>query len=120
MELLISWLILTVAVLITAQVLPGFRVHRFGDALVVAALVGILNLLLGWFFFVVIGFATLGLGFLLAFLTRLVADALVLKLVDALTTRLTIRSFGTAFLAALLMSALGTAMEWLVGHSYAL
>ena len=35
MTLLLSWLVLTVAVWITATVLPGVRVKSFGDAVLV-------------------------------------------------------------------------------------
>jgi putative membrane protein len=112
MGLLISWLLLTLAVLATSAIIPGFRVKGFGSAILVAALIGILNALLGWFFFAVIGIATLGLGFLLAFITRWIVNAIILKIADALTSRLSIRSFGTAMLAALVMAGLGTLFEW--------
>jgi putative membrane protein len=112
MGLLISWLLLTLAVLATAAIVPGFRIRGVGSAILVAALFGILNVLLGWLLFAVIGIATLGLGFLLAFVTRWIVNAIILKLVDGLTSRLSIRSFGTALLAALVMSGLGTLFEW--------
>ena len=65
----------------------------------------------------VIGVGTLGIGFLLAFLTRWVVDAILLKITDAMTSRLTIKSFGWAMLAALMMSAIGTLGQYLVhGH----
>ncbi|RMG20910.1 MAG: hypothetical protein D6729_01990 [Deltaproteobacteria bacterium] len=114
MQILLSWLVLSVAVLLTAALLPGMRVRGISGALVTAALFGALNWLLGWLFFVVIGVATLGLGFLFAFLSRWLVNAIVLKMADALTDRLTIRSFGTAFIAAGLISLFGTGLEYLV------
>ena len=114
MELLFSWLILTLIVWLTAALLPGFEVRGVGGAILVAALFGVLNFLIGWFLFVIIGLGTLGLGFALAFITRWIVDALVLKIVDGLTQRLTIVSFGRAFLAALIMSGLGTLGEMLL------
>ncbi len=114
MSLVLSWLILSLAVWITAIVLPGFHVKSFGSAIVVAALFGILNFLLGQLFFVLLGIVTLGLAWLLAFLTRWLINALILKLTDALTDRLTIDSFGWALGGALMMSALGTLGEWLI------
>jgi putative membrane protein len=62
----------------------------------------------------VLGIATLGLGFLLAFITRWVVNAIVLKLTDALTDHLKIDSFGWALGGALLMSVLMTLGEWVV------
>ena len=114
MEILLSWFVLAFAVWLTAILLPGFEVRGFGGALVVAAVFGVLNWLLGWLIFVVIGIGTLGLGFLLAFVTRWLVTAILLKVTDALLTTLTIRSFGVAFVGGLIMSALGTLGEWAV------
>ena len=47
MSLLLSWLILSFAVWLTATILPGFHVKSFGSAILVAALFGILDFLLG-------------------------------------------------------------------------
>jgi len=114
MLLLVHWLIFAVAVLLAAAIVPGVRVSGFGSALVAAALFGILNWLLGRLIFVGLGVATLGLGFLLAFLTRWVVDAIVLKLTAALTDRIAIRGFAPALLMALVMSAFAGAGEYLV------
>jgi putative membrane protein len=112
MGLLITWLLLTLAVLATAWIIPGFKIRGIGSAVLVAALFGVLNVLIGWLLFAVIGIATLGLGFLLAFVTRWIVNAILLKIVDGLTSHLSIRSFGTALVAALVMSGLGTLFEW--------
>jgi putative membrane protein len=113
MHILISWLLLSVSVWITALILPGFRVRGFGGALVVAAIFGLLNWAMGWLLFVAIGLGTLGLGFLLAFITRWIVDAILLKITDWATDRLEIRSFGWALAAALVMSLLGTAADYI-------
>jgi len=114
MEILLSWLVMSIAVWLTAVLLPGFEVRGFGGAVIVAAVFGLLNWLLGWLLFVVIGLGTLGLGFLMAFLTRWLVMALLLKLTDALLDSLEIRSLGMAFLGAAVMSLLGTAGQWAV------
>jgi putative membrane protein len=114
MSLLFSWLILSAAVWFTAMILPGFHVRSPASALVVAAVFGVLNFFLGWILFGLLGLMTLGLGFLLAFLTRLVVNAILLKLTDAMTDHLTIDSFKWALGGALLMSVLGTLGEGLV------
>lgn len=114
MTLLLSWLILSLAVWLTAALLPGFHVKSAGSAILVAALVGVLNFLLGWLLFAVFTVATLGLAWLLAFVTRWIIDAIILKLVDSLTDRLTIDGFGWALAGAFVMSAIGTLGEWLI------
>ncbi|MDX1567813.1 MAG: phage holin family protein, partial [Longimicrobiales bacterium] len=69
---------------------------------------------LGWIFFVVFAIGTLGIALLLAFLTRWIIDAILLKITDAVSDALKIDSFGWALGAALMMSVLGTLGEWLI------
>jgi putative membrane protein len=114
MGLLLSWLILSFAVWVTAVVLPGFHVKSFGSAVLVAAIFGILNFLLGWLLFAIFTIATLGLAWLLAFITRWIINAILLVLTDRLTDHLTIDSFGWALGGALMMSVIGTLGEMLV------
>jgi putative membrane protein len=111
---LLTWLIMSAAVWITATVLPGFHVKSFGSAIIVAAIFGVLNFLIGWLLFFVLGIATLGIGFLLAFITRWIVNAVLLKLTDALTDHLTIDGFRWALIGALMISVLGTLGEWLL------
>lgn len=114
MDILISWLVMSVAFWATARIVPGFEVEGVRGAVIVAALFGVINWLIGWLLFAVIGVVSLGIGFLLAFLTRWLVNAILLKLTDALSSQLRIRSFGTALLGALLISLFGTAGEWVV------
>lgn len=118
MSILLSWLILSLAVWITALVLPGFHVRSFGSAILVAAMFGVLNFFLGWLIFAVFTVATLGLAWIFAFITRWIINAILLKLTDALTDRLRIDSFGWALAGALMMSALGTIGQWLVMRGF--
>ena len=62
----------------------------------------------------ILGIASLGIGFLLAFITRWIVNAILLKVVDAVSDKLNIRSFGTALVGALIISLLGTIGQWLV------
>jgi putative membrane protein len=114
MSLLLSWLVLSIAVWITAAVLPGFHVKNFPSAILVAAVFGILNFLLGWLLFAVFTVVTLGIAWLLAFITRWIINAILLLLTDRLTDRLKVDSFGWALGGALMMSAIGTLGEWLI------
>jgi putative membrane protein len=114
MGILVPWAVLTVAFLVAAYVLPGVEVKGLGGAIFVAALFGILNALLGWLLFVVIGIVTLGLGFLLGFLTRWLVNTILLKLADALTDSLTIRGWSSAAIGALVLSVVTAVLEWLL------
>jgi putative membrane protein len=114
-DILISWLILSGAFYLTAELLPGFELKGGArGALLVAALFGVVNWLIGWLLFVIIGIASLGIGFLLAFLTRWLVNAILLKVVDAVSDTLNIKSFGTAMIGALIISLVGTVGQWLV------
>ena len=114
-DLILSWAVLSIAVWMAAELLPGVKLKDRWSAVVVAAIFGVSNALLGWLLFVVIGIATVGLAWLLAFLTRFIVDAILLKLTDALTDRIEIDGFRWALGAALVMAVVGTAAEWLVG-----
>ncbi len=115
--ILVSWAVIAAGVWVASLLLSGFRVRGgAGSFFVVAALIGLLDVFLGWLIFVVLGIATLGIGFLLAFVTRWIVNAIVLKLADGLSSRLDIKSFGTALLAALVISGVGVAADWLSHH----
>lgn len=116
MNLIITWLILSLAVYLTALLLPGFHIKKKSSVLIVAALFGVLHFLLGWLFFSVLTIATLGIAWLLAFLTRIVVSAIVLVLVDKFTDHLKIDGFKWALLGALTMSVIGTAAQWALGQ----
>jgi putative membrane protein len=114
MGLLISWLILSLAVWVTAAVLPGFHVKGFKSAVIVAAIFGLLNFFLGWLLFAAFTVVTLGLAWLLAFITRWIINALLLKLTDVLSDHLKIDSFGWALGGALVISVVATIVQWVL------
>jgi uncharacterized membrane protein YvlD (DUF360 family) len=94
------------------KVLDGFRVEGdWKSYALIAALLGVLQFLLGWLIFVVLGIVTLGLGFLFSFVTRLVVSAIVLLIADRLSSRLVVRGFVPALLAAVIISLTGSAVD---------
>jgi len=113
-HLIISWLVLTLSVWLTSVILPGFEVKGFGGALRIAAIFGILNWAIGSLIFGVLVVATLSLAYFLAFITRVVVNAILLKITDAVSDSLSIRSFWHAVLAAIIMSGIGTLAERLL------
>jgi putative membrane protein len=114
MSLILSWLILSFAVWVTDALLSGFHLKSPKSALLVAAIFGILNFLLGWLFLAVFTVATLGIAWLLLFITRWIINAILLVLTDKLTDHLKIDSFGWALGGSLVMSLAGTFGEWVV------
>ena len=79
--LIVSWLATGVAFMVAAGILPGVSIDGFWGALVVAAIVAVLNALIPPVLAALRLPATLVLGFLLV----LVADAGILLVTDALT-----------------------------------
>ena len=118
MSLILSWLILSFAVWLTGAILPGFHVKSPTSALLVAAIFGVLNFLLGWLLFALFTVATLGIAWLLAFITRWIINAILLVITDKLTDHLKIDGFGWALGGALVMSLVGTLGEWLVRSAF--
>ena len=111
MHLLLTWLVLAIAVWLTAAILPGFRVNGFWGAIKAAAVFGTLNWMLGWLFFVALSIVTLGIAYLLAFITRWIIMAVILKLSDKVSSSIEIDGFGTALIGALLMTVIGSFVE---------
>jgi putative membrane protein len=114
MTLILSWLILSTAFWIAAILLPGVHLKGAWNALVAAALFGVLNFFLGWIFYVIFAIGTLGIALLLLFITRLVVTAIILKITSALTHRLHIEHFGWALLMALIIALVGVGAEWVL------
>ena len=113
MHLLVSWLSLSLALFVTSLVVPGFRIDGFKGALVVGAVFGVLNFAIGWLLFGIIGFSTLFIGFIFAFVTRWIVDAILLKLTDAFTDSLSIDGFPTALIASAVLSLVSAVESWL-------
>lgn len=114
MGLILSWLVTTLAVWLTAELLSGFHVKSASSAFLVAAIFGLLNFFLGWLFWAVFTVLTLGIALLLAFITRWIINAILLKITDALTDHLTIDSFGWALGGAFMISLISTVGDWIL------
>jgi putative membrane protein len=112
LDLLIAWVVFALSVYAVAAILPGVRVGGVGSSFVVAAVFGLLNVLVGWLLFVVLGIATLGLGFVFTLVTRWVVTSILLKITDALLSSFYIRDFfPTALIAGGLIALLSTFLE---------
>ena len=115
MGLLISWLTVAVGLWLADKLLSGFEITGdWKSYALVAALLGVLQFLLGWLIFVVLGVATLGIGFVFSFITRLVVSAIVLLIADKLSSRLTVRGFMPALFAAIILALTGSAADFLL------
>lgn len=115
MGIILSWLTTSLGLWVSDRVLKDFHIEGgVGSYLLIGAVVGVLHFLLGWLLFGVLTVATLGIAYLLGFLTRLVVTALILKLADVVSRRFTINGFLPAFLAAALMSLVSFGVDLVV------
>jgi uncharacterized membrane protein YvlD (DUF360 family) len=109
---LLSWVVSAVAVLIAGAIVPGVTVGTFGKALVAAVLIAALNAVLP----PIVAALRLPLTLVLGFLIVLVLDALILLLASAIdSTAIHVDSFGSALLAALVISASIVVLEVILG-----
>ena len=110
--LVVSWLAAAAAFMVAAGILPGVYVDGFLGALLVAAVVAVLNAVIPPVLAALRLPATLVLGFLLV----LFADAGILLATDALTDGiLRVDSFGWALLASLVVAAVSVVLAVLLG-----
>ncbi|HWB57300.1 MAG TPA: phage holin family protein [Gaiellaceae bacterium] len=113
-RLILAWVISALSLLAAAAVVPGAHIDGFWGALLVAAIVALLNALLPPLI------ASLRLPFMLVagFLLVLVADAAILLAADALTDgTISLDSFWAALLVALVAAAVSVVIEVMVGSN---
>jgi uncharacterized membrane protein YvlD (DUF360 family) len=114
MGLLLGWVTATLGLWFASQVLDGVRLVSFADAVWAGALLGILQAVLQGPIFVLLGIGTLGLGFLLWFITRWIAAALVIMLTSALSSRFDVRGFWPALITAFIVALTGSVIRWVL------
>jgi uncharacterized membrane protein YvlD (DUF360 family) len=111
-RLLLAWLVAGASLYVAAGIVGGFRLDRPGAALVVAAAISLVNAILPPLIAALRLPFTLVLGFVLV----LFADAAALVVADDVFSELvSVDSFGSALLAALIMSAVTIVLQVLAG-----
>jgi putative membrane protein len=109
---LVSWLLLTVSLLVAAAIVPNVSIPDFGDALAVALVVGGLTVLLP----PLVAALRLPYTLIVDFLLVLVVDALILVAASHLdSAAIHVAGFGWAFLTALVASAVTVLLEAVLG-----
>ncbi len=104
--LLLRWLVLAVAIMLAAYLFNGIQIAGFGTALFAALALGILNAL----FRPVLLILTLPINILTLGLFTFVINAVLLLMTSGLIGGLVVRSFGSALLGSLIISA----VSWLL------
>jgi putative membrane protein len=111
MHILFSWLVTTVAILIVTQLMRGVQVSSIGVAVVAAAVLGILNALVG----PVLIFLTLPLTIVTFGLFLFVINALLFWLAGAIVPGFRVDSFGSALLGSIIVSIVSLIVHAIFG-----
>jgi len=99
MRLLLHWLLSALALIIVANVVPGFYLRGIGSALWAAVVIGLINATLG----LILKVVTFPLTVLTLGLFWLVINALMLWFATAFVPGFHISGFGAAFIGALVL-----------------
>ena len=111
-RLVLSLFVIAAGVYVAAAILPGFDVGSFWKALPAALLIAALNAVLA----PLVGALRLPYTVAASFLLLLVLNAALLLIVDAVTaSAVEVDGFGSALIAALVISAVMTALEVVMG-----
>ena len=109
--IILRWLILTFAILVTSYLLGGIQVSGFFSALFAAAMLGILNA----FFRPVLFILTLPINVLTLGLFTFVINALLLKMASGVISGFVVQGFWTAVFGSLLISLVSFILNTFVG-----
>jgi putative membrane protein len=113
LRLLLQWVVNAIALLIVSKIVPGFQVATLGAALIAVIVIGLLNATLG----LLLKIITLPLGILTLGLFFLVINALILKLSSGLVPGFYVKTFGAAFIGAIVLALLQMLFSLLAGDS---
>jgi putative membrane protein len=110
MELLLKFLVSAAAIYLTARLLSGVQIKSFGQAIVTAILLALVNTFLKPILIVL----TIPITILTLGLFLLVINALLIYLISAVSTGFKVKNFGWAFLFSIVLSVVQSLLEWVV------
>ncbi|MBI4175011.1 phage holin family protein [Candidatus Berkelbacteria bacterium] len=110
MYVLLRWLFNTLALLVIANVIPGFYFDSFYSALIAALILGFVNATLRW----VLLLLTLPLNLVTLGFFTFVINALMILLVGTIVKGFTVVGFWPAFWAAILLWLISFVTNWLL------
>ncbi|MCU0228597.1 MAG: phage holin family protein [Bryobacterales bacterium] len=100
LNLLVQWIVVAVAILVAAYVLPGMKIKNFKIALLAAVVMGIVNALIQ----PVVAFLAIPVTFITFGLFAWVVNGLMLMLVAKLTPEFEVNGCFTAILGSVIIS----------------
>ena len=100
MNIFINWLIMTVAVIVASYILPGVTLAGFGTALLVALVLGLLNISIKPLLLIL----TLPINILTLGLFTLVINALIIMMASAIVPGFKVAGFWYSMLFSIVLS----------------
>lgn len=110
MALLLQWLLSAIALILVSRIVPGFRVHGLGPALIASLVIGLLNATVGFFLKIV----TFPLSILTLGIFLLVINGLMILLASAVVPGFRVEGFAPAFWGAIVLALLGMVIRAIV------
>ncbi len=111
--LIFRWIINAVALLIVANIVPGFGIESFYNALIAALILGLVNALVRPLLFIL----TLPVTILTLGLFTFVINALMIWLASTIVEGFIITGFVPAFFAALILWVISMFTNWLINQA---
>lgn len=110
MSLIIRWVINAIAIIIAAYILPGVTISGFGAALLLALVLGLINVLIR----PVLLLLTLPINLLTLGLFTLVINALLILLADNVSPGFAVSGFWSALFFSLILSIVNSILHSMV------
>jgi len=111
MSIIINIFILSAAVFLVANFLPGIRIKNFMTAVIVAIVYSLINFFTGWLLVLLaLPFMIITFG-----LFKLVINAGLLWITDKMIDDFEIKDFFTTFMAALCITIIDSGIKWIFG-----
>jgi putative membrane protein len=107
---LVHWFIASLALIMTAYFVPGFKVHGFISALIASAVVGFVNI----FIWPILAILTLPLTLLTFGLFLFVVNGISLKIAAALSPGFEIKGLWPAVVGSIVLTIIGWLMRYVI------
>lgn len=111
-QMLMLWLISAIVLMITAYIVPGFKIRSFGSALWASVIIGLLNMLIR----PILLFLSFPINFLTLGLFTFVVNAIILRIAAGLLKGFDIDGWGSAITGAVVLALVNYLFFIMFGH----
>lgn len=111
LEMIGVWVLCSLAIYITAALIPGFNIKGFGSAMIASVVIGLLNMTLRWVLLIL----TLPINILTLGLFTIVVNAIILRLSAGLLKGFDIDGWLPALIGAVVLALVQALLFYLFG-----